>query len=87
MENATREIDRLNGELSRLQTCPTQYKDNIPPVILVEKDGNSLNSDKGGSSDNNYESLPLKKRRRESDTKQNLSKVLRILSAATSSSV
>lgn len=86
MENATREIDRLNGELSRLQTCPAQYKDNIPPVILVEKDGNSLNSDKGGSSDN-CESLPLKKRRRESETKQNLSKVLRILSAATSSSV
>jgi hypothetical protein len=106
LENATQEIAHLSAELPRLQSCQTQCKDKVPPVILVEKDGHSLTSDKGGTltsssvvkkkgqysppvTTDSYhcDSLPLKKRRRCNDTnKQDLSKVLRILEAATSSS-
>mmetsp|Transcript_443 Transcript_443/g.740 ORF Transcript_443/g.740 Transcript_443/m.740 type:complete len:265 (+) Transcript_443:188-982(+) len=122
IENKTKEVARLNAELvSRLKSRPkkTQNKDDtIPPVIVVEKDGHSLISGKGGgcgrgraltssssglegtagqytpsmatSTDSDHcDSLPLKKRRREtdSDSKQKLSNVIRILGAATKSSV
>lgn len=93
--NATDQIVHLTRELSRINKCnPTKRTadTSIPPVILVEKDGyfSSKRSESpplgmGTDSDTYDDSLPLKKRRRGSHghNKQNLSKVLRILGAAT----